>query len=137
MKIGSLRKPIMEGEIVETPRFRFTLRPDGILFTEGAPNIKLSLEDAQQCTQITNELQDWKARPLMCDLTNVAGMTYECRKHFSGKEHAETYTKCALIIGSPISRILGNFFIGLNRPEKRVKLFTSRHQAEVWLKSHD
>ncbi len=136
MESTALRKPIMEGEIVETAQFRFTMRPDGILFSEGAPGFNMTLEDAQECTRITNELQGFQAKPLMCDLTNIASMTYECRKHFSGDVHAETYTKCALIIGNPVSRILGNFFIGLNRPKKPVRLFTSQEKAVAWLKSN-
>lgn len=126
----------MEGEVVERDEFRFILRPDGILYTEGAKGLVMNLEMAQRCTEITNELQNFQAKPLMCDLTNIAKMSKECRLWFSGDEHAKTYTKCALIIGNPVSRILGNFFIGLSRPnQKPVKLFASQEKALAWLLS--
>ena len=126
----------MEGEVVEKAEFRFILRPDGILYTEGAKGLVMDLEMAQRCTDITNELQNYQAKPLMCDLTNINKMSKECRLWFSGDEHAKTYTKCALIIGNPISRILGNFFIGLSKPNsKPVKLFKTQAEAIKWLKA--
>ncbi|MDH5682649.1 MAG: hypothetical protein OEZ36_13750 [Spirochaetota bacterium] len=34
---------------------------------------------------------------------------------------------------SPISRVIGNFFLGLNRPLFPVKLFTEKNEASKWL----
>jgi len=60
-------------------------------------------------------------------------MTQDCRQHFAGPEHAKTFTKAALIVTSPISRIIGNFFLGLNKPLKPTRLFTSREEGLKWL----
>jgi predicted transcriptional regulator len=61
-------------------------------------------------------------------------MTQECRRYFAGKEHAAVFTKCALIVTSPISKIIGNFFLGANKPIRPTKLFTDVNQGLNWLK---
>ena len=39
----------------------------------------------------------------------------------------------ALLIGNPISRMLGNFYLGLNRVASPIRLFNSEDKAISWL----
>ena len=118
----------------ETSKIKFTLRPDNILFTECFPNTVMTLEDGKESTRISAEMVSNIPLPLLCDLTNVVKMTQECRTHFAGEEHAKTFNKCALIVTNPISKIIGNFFLGLNKPLKPTKLFTDMEAGLKWLK---
>jgi len=119
----------------ETDKIKFTLGLDDILYIECYPNTVMTLEGAKESTRIGGELTNDKPRPLLCDLTNVVKMTQDCRKHFAGKEHAAIFSKCALIVTSPISRIIGNFFLGANKPLKPTRLFTDREEGLKWLKN--
>ena len=114
----------------------FTLRDDGILHTECLPNTVMTLEDARESTRISGEMVNHQPLPLLCDLTNVVKMSQDCRTHFSGPEHAKTFSKCALIVTNPVSRMIGNFFLGLNRPLKPTRLFTLKEDALKWLKQN-
>ena len=116
-------------------KIKFTLRPDNILHTECYPNTIMTLEDGLESTRISLEVINHKAIPLLCDLSNVVKMSRECRNHFAGEEHAKSFTKAALVVTNPISRIIGNFFMGLNRPIKPTKLFTDKDSAIKWLKN--
>lgn len=118
----------------QTNKIKFTLSEDNILYTECLPNSIMTLEDGIESTKISAEMVNYVPLPLLCDLTNVVKMTQDCRKHFAGPEHAETFSKCALIVTNPISRIIGNFFLGLNKPLKPTKLFTSKETGLQWLK---
>lgn len=118
----------------ESNKIKFTLRPDNILHTTVLPNTVMTLEDGLESTRISAEMVNNNPLPLLCDLTNVIKMTQECRQHFAGQEHNKTLTKAALIVTNPISRLLGNFFLGLNRPIKPTKLFTDYDAALKWLK---
>ena len=118
----------------ETEKIKFTLRPDNILQTECFPNTEMTLEDGKESTRISAEMVNYEPLPLLCDLTNVVKMSQECRKHFAGEEHAKTFSKAALIVTNPISKIIGNFFLGLNKPLKPTRLFTSREEGLQWLK---
>ncbi|UII31279.1 STAS/SEC14 domain-containing protein [Fulvivirga ulvae] len=119
----------------ETDKIKYVLNTDGILCIECSPNTIMTLEDGKTSTRIGTELISGNPVPMLCDLTNVVKMTQDCRKHFSGAEHARIFTKCALIITSPISRIIGNFFLGANKPLKPTRLFTNKVEAIKWLKN--
>ena len=118
----------------ETEKIKFTLSQDNILYTECVPNTVMTLEDGKESTRVSAEMVNYQPLPLLCDLTNVVKMSHECRKHFAGPEHAATFSKCALIVTSPVSRIIGNFFLGLNKPLKPTRLFTSKEEGLKWLK---
>ncbi len=122
-------------EYRENEKIKFTLRDDNILQTECFPNTIMNLEDGKESTRISAEMVNYEPLPLLCDLTNVVRMSQDCRKHFAGPEHAETFSKAALIVTNPISKIIGNFFLGLNKPIKPTKLFTSKEEGLKWLKS--
>ena len=118
----------------ETKKIKFTFGADNILRTECFPNTIMTLEDGKESTRISAEMVNFQPKPLLCDLTNVVKMTQECRRHFAGEEHATTYSKAALIVTSPISKVIGNFFLGLNKPLKPTRLFTNKEDGLKWLK---
>lgn len=117
-----------------TDKIIFTVRPDNILHIECRPNTIMTLEDGKESTKIGAELINQRPMPMLCDLTNVVKMTRECRQHFAGAEHAKIFSECALIITNPISRIIGNFFLGANKPLKPTRLFTDTEEGLKWLK---
>jgi len=117
-----------------TENIKFTLRPDNIMQIECAPNTVMSLEEGKLSTKVVGEMIGGKPLPLLCDLTNVVTMAQACRRHFAGPEHATVFTKCALIVTSPISKIIGNFFLGANKPLRPTRLFTSVEDGLNWLK---
>ncbi len=41
----------------------------------------------------------------------------------------------AMLVGSPLSQMIGNFFINLNKPLSPCRLFTSEAAAVGWLKT--
>lgn len=116
-----------------TDKAIFTIIPGDILHIECLPNSIMTLEDGKESTRVGGELVNWQPMPMLCDLTNVIKMTHECRQHFAGEEHAKIFTMCALIITSPISRIIGNFFLGANKPLRPTRLFTKKEDGLRWL----
>ncbi len=118
-------------------KIKFSMANDGILHIKCEPNTHMTIEEGKASTKMGLELIDGKPRPLLCDLTNVVKMTRDCRQYFAGPEHATIFSKCALIISSPISRIIGNFFLRANRPLKPTRLFTNKEEALNWLKNSD
>lgn len=121
----------------ETKKIMFRFGSDKILYTDCFPNTVMTLEDGKESTRISAEMVNYEPHPLLCDLTNVVKMTQECRNHFAGAEHAKTFSKAALIVTSPISRIIGNFFLGLNKPLKPTRLFTNKEEGLKWLKEEE
>ncbi len=118
---------------IDTENIKFSIGDDQILYIECLPDTIMTLDEGKLSTKTGLTLTEGKAMPLLCDLKNVAKMTQECRRYFAGPEHAKMFTKCALLITNPISRIIGNFFLGANKPLKPTKLFTNKEEALKWL----
>ncbi len=125
----------MESMVKETDKMKFILRRDGIMQIDCAPGTEMTMTEGRHATVILTEMIASHPRPLLCDLTNVMKMTRECRQHFASEEHAMVFTKCALLISSPIARIIGNFFLSANVPAKPTRLFTNKEEAINWLKN--
>lgn len=102
-------------------------------YTKGA---RLTIEDTLKEKQIISEISGHKKVPILMDLNNVIHVPRECRKYYASKEGAKIIKVAALLVGTQMSRVLGNFFIGLNKPAMQVKLFTSEKEALKWLKEY-
>lgn len=120
---------------IKTEKITFKRGDDNILYIECLPKTTMTIEEGYLSTKNASELIKGEPIPMLCDLTNVVKMSQECRKHFSGPAHAQVFSKCALLITSPISRIIGNFFLGANKPLKPTRLFTNKEEALKWLKN--
>jgi len=64
----------------------------------------------------------------------IRSVEKKARDHYSGETASKFLNALALIITSGFSRVIGNFFPGLNKPDFPVKLFTSEEKAVGWLK---
>ena len=102
-------------------------------YDEGA---RLTFEDSVKELQIVWEISGHKKVPILVDLNNVIHVPRECRTYYAGKEAANTLKVCAILVGTQMSRVLGSFFIGLNKPIMKVKLFTSETEALKWLRKY-
>lgn len=120
----------------DTEKITFELTPEKIIHIECKPNTIMGIDEGKLSTQIVGELTNHQPLPMLCDLTNVVKMTRECREHFAGPLHAKVFSKCALIIKSPISRIIGNFFLGANKPLRPTRLFNEVDKGLEWLKEN-
>jgi hypothetical protein len=120
--------------LLETEKIKFILRPDNIVQIECKPDTIMTIDEGKLSTKMVGEIVNGNPLPLLCDLTNVVRMTQECRRHFAGPEHAAVFSCCALIVTSPISKIIGNFFLGANKPRRPTRLFTDVEEGLLWLK---
>jgi hypothetical protein len=107
---------------------------DGILRTQVKPHVHLTIEDAREGLERTRELCAGKKHPVLVDLTHCKGVDRAARTYYAGEETAKLGLAAALLIGSPLARAIGNFFLGVNKPVFPARLFTSEAEALAWLK---
>jgi len=110
------------------------LLDDNIVYCRVLPGKLMSLEEGKVNIQAISKIANGKRVSVVVDIRESKGVTKECRKYFASKEVAEVQSACALIIESPFSRLIGNFFLGLNKPLFPTKLFNDEHEAINWLK---
>ena len=99
---------------------------------------ELAKENVDAQERVRDIVSKAKTRVLI-DMTAVSAISKEARDYFANERTASIQRATALLISSPVSRIIGNFFMGLNRPISPTRLFTDPHKAILWLHtfSHD
>ena len=86
--------------------------------------------DAQ--ARLRDSLGRAKTRVLI-DMTQVTEIRKEARDYFANEKTASVQRATALLTASPVSRVIGNFFMGLNKPVSPTRLFTDPKKAIQWL----
>ncbi|TPV93570.1 MAG: STAS/SEC14 domain-containing protein [Myxococcales bacterium FL481] len=108
---------------------------NGIIYSSNQGTELIDLEEAERISAAFAELSP-EGAPLLVDLGNPKGQTREARVFFSSSpDHLARYSAVALLVTNPIAKVLANFYLGLNRPPKPTRLFTSVPAAEAWLKT--
>ena len=110
------------------------LGSDGYARTVAKPNIKIELRHAKENTEAVINLPGDHKFPIIVDARHAKALSKEARDHFSLNTRASRTTAFAIIVDSPVSRIIANFFMGLNNPAVPVKLFKSEDAAISWCK---
>lgn len=106
---------------------------NNIIYTEVKPNAIIDLQAAQKNSEMVKKLSQGKKYPLLVDLNNIKSITKEARDHFAMKNREPLINSLAMVIKSPISRMIGNYFINLSSPTVPTKLFNHKEKAIKWL----
>lgn len=122
------KRTVAEGKAV------LGLRADGIMHLEWKPGVDVLTEDARAAVTAINDLSADRDRPLLVDMRNVGSMSAGARQVFSVPHAASVI---ALVGESHVDRVIANFFIGVRRPERPTRFFTSEKDAVAWLLRED
>ncbi len=89
--------------------------------------------DAQE--RIRDALGKERTRVLI-DMRRTTRITREARAYFSGDRTASIQRATALLVSSPLSATIANFFMGLNKPVSPTRMFHQPAEAIAWLKGY-
>jgi hypothetical protein len=120
---------------VETRVYYTWMGDDGIARTQVKAGSEVVLEDARENSRIVNALNGPERYPLLIDTREIKSITKEARDHFSLRGRESRVICFAILVDSPLSRIIGNFFMGLNKPRVPARLFTDLEQALAWCRN--
>ena len=124
----------MESGVIKTPISKMWLNEDGIIHEKVNAGSIIELNDAMEEIAAYSALCHDMKRPLFVDIREAKSVSGEARSHLAGEDGAKAISATALLIDSPLSRIMGNFFLGFNKPSYPVKLFSSERRALKWLR---
>ena len=120
--------------MVKSSIFTTTLDPRGFVHTLVSPGSEIQLQDAKENTARVIEVSGGSNYPILVDLREIKSISKEARDHFSMRGRKPNVTAIAMVVSSPLSRIIGNFFLGLNRPTVPTRMFTAESEAILWMK---
>ena len=72
---------------------------------------------------------------LLIDIRGIRTIDRAARRLFGSDAVSDGYgvQALALVMGSPLSTFIGNFWFAINRPKHPTRLFTSQERAHQWL----
>ena len=109
------------------------LQDDGMLYIDVFPKAEITKKDAEEILDAIVRVSDGIRYPLLIDGNSISSVDRDSRKLFSG---TTAVSAVALAVGTPLGKIIGNFFIGLNKADMPFKLFTSKTEAFEWLEAY-
>ncbi|MBS1122868.1 MAG: hypothetical protein H6Q90_5096 [Deltaproteobacteria bacterium] len=118
----------------ETRTCIFKLDPRGFVHAVMRTGCEMDVEDAVANVGVLHQLGPNKRSRVLVDMRGVRSQTRGARQYFAGPEAAKVSAAVALLIGSPISSVLGNFFMRVGGPLRTpTALFTDASKAISWL----
>ena len=119
--------------VIVNPKFRMWLRPDGIVTIVFAPRIATDLADARAAIEGMIQLTGGRRSPLLVDVHQSGPQDRSSRSEFARR--GDLVSAVALIVATPMSRMLGTFFLSVNRPPYPTRLFGDEASAVAWLRA--
>ncbi|MBI9035984.1 MAG: hypothetical protein JEZ03_16100 [Bacteroidales bacterium] len=92
----------------------------------------LSLEDAiQEIDSLYNTYGE--AFPGIVDISTLKSVSRDARNYYASENLAKAYKCVALVTSSPVSKVIGNFFLQISKPKIPVRLVNSEKEGLEWL----
>lgn len=105
----------------------------GVLWHRLDQGVLITEESARETLSFVRELTGGKAVPAIVDIRGAAFADRAARDGFAGDEEASAELATALIVDKAFSQHLGNLFLGMSRPARPVRMFTSETEAREWV----
>jgi len=118
---------------IQTKTEYIVLEDKGLIYCTVFKGLYMELSDAKENLEAIKTLAKGKRVPVLVDIRQSKGVSRKCRAYFASDEAAQIQSACALLIESPLSKLIGNFFIGFNKTKFPTKLFTDEASARDWL----
>ncbi|MCB1191876.1 MAG: hypothetical protein H7A23_00470 [Leptospiraceae bacterium] len=123
-------------KFVEAKTSRMYLLDNNILLIEEQPGFHVTLELAMENIKFANQISEGKNCGLLVDSRKMKGMTKEARDLYARKDSMPCIMAMAILINSPFTKIMANFFLAFSKPEFPTCIFTSKEEAIRWLKTY-
>jgi hypothetical protein len=120
---------------VDTMAADVCLCDDGVVEVRIREGAVVEVREMEQILAAQLSLVDGPAVVLV-DARPVRSMTREAQQITANTADDRDTRAVAILIGSAVSALLGNFFLELSRPVYPTKLFRNPTKARAWLLSH-
>ena len=108
----------------------------GVIWMRFKPCEVHTLEDAIAVVKAHNTLAGETPAPVIADIREVSvGADRLAREYYVSEESSRLKIGMAMLVNSPLQRMLGNVFFRINRPPYPSKMFSDEGKALAWLDS--
>ena len=126
-------EPPENTEVFQTRTLRCWLREDGLLYSTFISHSDIDLPQVKENMDALWQAGKQEKIPLLGDIREIHSVTKRARS-YAKEEMPKKFRAIALLVGNPLSRIIGNFVVVFDKPAVPMKMFTSEEFAVGWLK---
>ena len=120
-----------EFEVNDGRQFSMWMRPDGVVQLVWATGAVMTLEAARDAVATLAALTGGRRTPLLVDTHDAGPQLRPARNEFVRR--GDLVSAVALLVSTPLSRIMGNFFLSVSKPVAPTRLFEDDNAAVQWL----
>lgn len=114
----------------------FSLEDDGVLVCTMKAGAVFEYRDAVEAMEMVAAEGGGRRRPTLVNMRLIQAETKEAREHFAGPEVLRGCAAVALLVASPVSRVIANFFLRIGTQPVPTRVFDSPAAARTWLLTH-
>jgi hypothetical protein len=122
--------------LLQTIRFEkvsVSLTENGMYFIHIESDVEVTLSVVKQILKAMQDLQSVKKLPTIIMVDNFSLPSKETREFLAPKEASPFASAEAYVIKSTAQKLVGNFYLNVNKPERPTKMFTDLLKAIDWL----
>jgi len=124
-----------EHKKVVTSKFEVTLLEDNLVENYIKSGIVVETEDLEELKKISAELVGNKPYVILVTSGELASFSKEARELSASKAFITNAKAKAIVVDSIAKKIIGNFYLKVNKPYLQTRLFSDREKALQWLKA--
>ena len=108
---------------------------NGVLYFIYKNGVKINLEAAKKIVADRINMQKGVSYPVFCDMRGIKE-TDKAARDYLAKEGSTLVKAVGVLIESPVTRIMANFYMSINQPTTPTRMFTEKSQALEYLYVH-
>jgi hypothetical protein len=111
------------------------LRADGIVYVRISSEKDETLELVKEMVKKMGEMVNYSQVPILARHEDFA-LPGKANRDYWAKKESCPYSKAeAFMIGSTGLKLIANFYLKINKPERPTRMFTDEEEAVTWLKT--
>jgi len=122
-------------KVLDTPYVYYELHGD-LMIGSYKKDLKINLDIAKEIVKIRQELANHNPVVALIYNQGVVKMDKKAREYFASDDGIKGIIAAAIVVGSPFTTFLANFFVSVNKPKMPVRVFSSANDALKWLQKY-
>jgi hypothetical protein len=122
---GAPKEIRVEGAVVR-------MRENGVVDVILDRNADVTVESSRAMNAAIHEFTD-RPSPVLTDIREMRSTGILQMRYAKAAEVTAVTEKLAVLVASPVSRMIGNVFLGFAKPSFPTRLFTDEGEAIAWL----
>ncbi|NOG57114.1 MAG: hypothetical protein HND54_05205 [Bacteroidetes bacterium] len=115
--------------------YEISLNANGILYVYTFNKREETVEDCKQAIESFGNILNGKKAPMLFRHAEFSQPSHAVRKFWAKKDSNPYSIAESFIIDRLSQKLIGNFYLKINKPCRPTKLFTNEKDAVIWLSS--